>query len=114
MEASGDRTNEDVELRVVHRTIWVIDLHDFWVLQNELVSDRSSWRKWTTRCFVGLMLTQNISTAYASGIRDWREHVRADQSPETFQRPNGRSTAAPAGEQFTLRIPARTLEKILD
>ena len=26
--------------------------------------------------------------------------------PETFQRPNGKSTAAPAVEQFTLRIPA--------
>src|SRR5438094_8057169 len=80
MEASGDRTNEGVELRVVHKTIWVIDLHDFWVLQNELVSDRSSSRNWTTRCFVGLTLTQNISTACASGIRDWQDHVRADQS----------------------------------
>jgi hypothetical protein len=33
-QASGDRTNGGVELRVVHRTIWVIDLHGFWVLQN--------------------------------------------------------------------------------
>src|SRR5437762_9546031 len=106
MQASGDRTDEGVEFRVVHRTIWVIDLHDFWVLQNELVSDRSSSRKWTHQ----MLRAAHAYAKYIDCMRVRNSRLAGACSggpvPETFQRPNGKSTAAPAVEQFTLRIPA--------
>src|SRR5947207_5237675 len=52
------------------------------------------------------MLTQNMSPACASGIRDWRDHVRADQSQTLSNDQMADRRPLRRGEQFTLRIPA--------